>query len=262
MKTMNKFLIFAFIPFLSCQGQQTELKKTSDSTTIENAPTSEISNYYEIHKGNDQESISTGDVRNGSLKNAKLLPFEGNNFRYFDSTSYLSGRAFLNGKLLTALIDSYKICESKIPGRHFCTMECSNAEGGKISPHRTHQNGLSIDFMTPLKKNDQPYYGLDSLGAEHYLLDFDDDGKYKKDPEVKIDFETLANHLLILENESRKNGLKINKVIFKMELKDELFATESGKKLLVSGIYITKNLSPLINSLHDDHYHVDFEPLK
>jgi hypothetical protein len=38
--------------------------------------------------------------------------------------------------------------------------------------------------------------------------------------------------------------------LWKTELRDELLATESGKKLLATGVYITTRLEPLINSLH------------
>ncbi|OFZ67664.1 MAG: hypothetical protein A3D92_23930 [Bacteroidetes bacterium RIFCSPHIGHO2_02_FULL_44_7] len=64
-----------------------------------------------------------------------------------------------------------------------------------------------------------------------------------------------------LEKAARKNNMKIEKVIWKMELLDELLASEHGKHLAKSGIYITRQLEPLINSLHDDHFHVDFIPL-
>jgi penicillin-insensitive murein endopeptidase len=140
-------------------------------------------------------------------------------------------------------------------------MECSNEDGGEIYPHRTHQNGLSVDFMSPLEKDGNPYYNLDTLGGTHYLLEFDDQGRYSADQTINIDFEVMAKHIWFLEQEARKNGLKISKIIIKKELKDDLFATEYGKKLKNSSIYFTQNLTPLINSLHDDHYHIDFEIL-
>jgi len=51
----------------------------------------------------------------------------------------------------------------------------------------------------------------------------------------------------------------LSKVIINTDLKDELFATKFGKVLKTSGIYLVQKLSPLINSLHDDHYHIDFD---
>lgn len=56
--------------------------------------------------------------------------------------------------------------------------------------------------------------------------------------------------------------MKIGKVIIKLELKDELFASIYGKELLSNGIYFAQKLTPLINGVHDEHYHVDFEFIK
>lgn len=243
------------MPFVSCQSQS----QIPNAATKPPVKSDTIEMFYAANKGNDLPSKSVGSVSNGSLINGKLLPFSGTNFRYFDTTSYLNKRAFVNDKLLKTIISCYNECEHVFPGHSFCLMECSNEKGGKIAPHHTHQNGLSIDFMTPLLKEGKPYYALDSLGAEHYLLEFDAEGKNSENKSIQIDFETVAHHLWILEQEARKNGLKISKVIWKLELKDELFATEYGKKLKSQNIYFAQNLTPIINSLHDDHYHVDFE---
>jgi penicillin-insensitive murein endopeptidase len=156
----------------------------------------------------------------------------------------------------------YSSLGKKYPGRIFQLMECSNEKGGKIWPHHTHQNGLSVDFMMPLIKDSLPYYKLDDLGKEHYLLTFDNNGCYSNNKEVKIDFDLVAKQILILDEQARKNGLKIKKVIIKIELKDELFSTPNGKKLKAKGIYVVKALTPLINGLHDDHFHIDFEEIQ
>lgn len=243
-------LVFYFLPGISCQAQPTK------------PPVNKVETYYRQNKGNDQPSSISGTVGNGKLENAKLLPFSGVNFHYFDTASYLGGRAFTSDKVLNALLATYKILETEVPGRAFCVMECSNEQGGKIYPHRTHQNGLSVDFMMPLVKNNAPFYELDSIGQTHYLLGFDNSGRLDSDTGVSIDFELVARHILLLNEQAKKQGLKVGKVIIKIELKDELFAGEFGKKLKASGIYIVQNLTPLINSVHDDHYHIDFEKLK
>lgn len=215
--------------------------------------------FYKKNKGDNQPSQSVGTVSAGSLKNGKLMPYKGNNFAYFDSLSYVKGRAFVHDKVKKAVLATYSTLEQLHPNRMFYLMECSNKNGGKMFPHRTHQNGLSVDFMVPKIKNGKPCYDLDKTGADHYFLAFDKQGRYIEDTSISIDFNLLAQHILLLEKEARKKGIKIKKVIINTDLKDELFATEYGKKLKTSGIYIAQNLSPLINSLHDDHIHVDFE---
>jgi penicillin-insensitive murein endopeptidase len=256
----NLFYIFASFasPF---SYSQTDYKSVLDSLqatdTIVNSI--EIETYYQENKGNDLPSKSFGTYSKGSLQNGKLIPFKGKNFTYFDAQSYLNGRAFLNGKVLNSLLKAYKQFETLLPERMFYVMECSNADGGKLFPHRTHQNGLSIDFMMPLIKDGKAFYGLDTLGADHYFLEFDNSGKYKEDPSISIDFNLVAHHILILNKVAKVLGVKLTKIIINTDLKDELFATKYGQSLKASGIYVVQKLSPLINSLHDDHYHIDFE---
>lgn len=218
--------------------------------------------YISGNRDNNNPSTSSGTVSGGKLTNGKLFPFQGVNYQYFDTTSYINNRAFLNDKIRTVALASYNQLEKEIPGRKFFIMECSNKNGGKIFPHRTHQNGLSIDFMMPLIKGNNPCYELDTIGANHYWLDFDNNGKYSGDKNISIDFDLVARQILSLETHARNNGYKIQKVIIKTEFKNLIFATPHGKKLKESNIYLVNSLTPLINSLHDDHFHVDFEILK
>jgi penicillin-insensitive murein DD-endopeptidase len=220
-----------------------------------------VAPYIEAHPDNGQPSKSTGTVAGGTLVNGKLMPWQGPNFKYFSEESYVNGRAFVNGKVKATLLETYSAMALAYPETAFGLMECSNEKGGKIWPHHTHQNGMSVDLMTPLLKEGEDYVGLDSLGAAHYSLEFDDQGRLSDDANVVINFDLVAAHILALEKQARKNGLKIAKVIFKLELLDELYATPNGKLLKASGIYFAKQLTPLINGLHDDHYHVDFGPV-
>lgn len=219
----------------------------------------EIAQYMQRKMSNETESISTGSVSNGGLINGVLVPYKSKNFIYFDRDSYLEGRAFLNSMVRTVVLNSYDSLYKLMPHRYFCIMECSNEKGGDFFPHRTHQNGKSVDFMMPKKRNGKPYYGLDTLGAAHYYLRFSDEGRYARNPEIEIDFNLIAQHILILNYYANKLGSGIEKVIIKIELKDELFATYYGRLLKETDIYFAKALSPLINSLHDEHYHIDFK---
>ncbi|TNE26702.1 MAG: hypothetical protein EP346_13700 [Bacteroidetes bacterium] len=217
-----------------------------------------IEDYYSQNKGNKEESISNGSVGNGSLTNGKLFPFTGANYQYFDTLSYINGRAFLHNRILATVLETYDSLAVRQPDRQFRMMECSNEHGGELYPHRTHQNGLSVDFMMPLIKNGEPYYELDDLGKEHYFLHFNNNGEYAEDTEIAIDFNLVALHLLLLDQQAKTHGFRITKVIINTHLKDELFSTPFGQQLQSSNIYVVQRLSRLINALHDDHYHVDF----
>jgi len=242
---------------ISC-SQVVDVDNIEDSIkVIQLSP--EIEAYYNEYLGNDLPSESNGKVSNGELINGKLIPFKGVNYEYFSKESYLGGRAFLNDKVLNTLLTTYTSFENLLPNKLFYVMECANEHGGKLFPHRTHQNGLSVDFMMPLIKDGKPYTFLDTLGADHYWLEFDNDGKYVDDKSISIDFNLVAQHILELNKEAKLNGLKIKKVIINTNLKDELFATQYGEILKESDVYVVQKLSTLINSLHDDHYHIDFE---
>jgi len=216
-----------------------------------------IRKYYTDHTIDNLSSISHGSVSNGSLDHGKLIPYYGSNYSYFDTTSYFLGRAFLHEDVLAFTLKAYKNLEN-VSNRFYRIMECSNQMGGKLWPHQTHQNGTSIDFMMPLTKDHKPYYKLDKIGLSHYWLSFDDAGKYSEDKSVEIDFEAIAQHILLLNEAANEKGWKIKKVIIKIELKDELYATPSGKNLKAKGIYVVQGLSKMVNALHDDHYHIDF----
>jgi penicillin-insensitive murein endopeptidase len=254
--------IIIFIITLSLAGKAQVSENKINNAENKTGTSSKLEKYINENTNNDLPSVSNGSVSEGKLINGKLFPFSGSNFHYFDTLSYLNNRAFLNNKIKDAVVETYNELKKEIPERQFCIMECSNKNGGKIFPHRTHQNGLSIDFMVPLIKNQNPYYGLDSIGRKHYFLEFDEKGQYEFDKTISIDFDLIAKHILLLNEVLKKKKLRISKVIFKIELKDKLFATPNGQLLKKSEIYLAQNLTSIINSLHDDHYHIDFEAIK
>lgn len=240
----------------SCESDHSH---SEESSLPEEKPLSEVEKYYLANVNDSIESKATGTVSRGTLENASIIPFEGPNFKYFDQNSYIGGRAFTHSKVVEITVATYDALSQKGVDRMFRVMEFSRKEGGKIIPHRTHQNGLSVDYMMPLVKNGLPCYDFDDQGASHYLLDFDKNGASKDDPSITIDFNTAAQHILELEMQARKRGMRIDKVIFNTYLLNELFATPMGQKLRRSGIYFAQSLRPIINELHDDHYHVDYD---
>lgn len=206
------------------------------------------------------ESKAVGTEGNGTLENAWLMPYSGENFRYFSPLSYyVLHNAFIHNKLHNSLIEAFETCEISCPERKFRVMECANKHGGKMLIHRTHQTGLSVDLMTPMKKKDKPYALTDHLGVWHYLLQYDNSGKWTKN--IEVDFETMGEMILAIDLAAKKNGLKLTKVILKTDLKDEFYATESGKKVKARGIYLAMVLPKMVNNLHDDHIHLDFREI-
>jgi len=204
---------------------------------------------------NSKPSISSGTVSNGNIKNAKRIPLRGNNYTTYSYTCYLLGRTFVHDKVKHTVLDAYSICEESCPNKKFLLGETGHRRGGSFLPHRTHRNGLSVDFMTPLLngKNNRVklhYFNYHLFNLWGYGMDFDNNGNGNKG---NIDYETTAKHILALEKAANKNGLRIQKIIFHPSLRKKLLATVSGKK--ISHLPYTKN--PVIIR-HDDHYHIDF----
>jgi penicillin-insensitive murein endopeptidase len=252
---MTPQLIFYFISAIA-------IGAGSFSSTPDEIPVNRVQKYYNEHKGDSLASICHGTEAGGSMEHGKLMPFEGVNFRCYDTGSYLMGHEFMSDKMMNTLLNSYNELNTSAPGRKFCYMESGLVNGGPIPGHRTHQNGRSVDLMVPLVKDSMPYYGLDSCGGYHYSLDFDDQGRYTRDSTISIDFNLLGLQILSLDKQARKLGLHVKKVILKLELKDDFYATPNGKKVKNKGIYLAMNLPPATNKQHDDHFHVDFEPVK
>jgi len=216
-----------------------------------------------IFHRNSGVSVSTGTTGNGTLKNAWQVDYKTKNSKYFSLVSYyLLGTAYVHSQLYQTLQDCYKECETTCPGIKFRIMECSLKKGGKTLIHRSHRNGLSADFMVPKIKNTKQIRSYDRIGLWHYLLNFDSNGRLRINKKISIDFETMAKQILALDNAARKNGLAITKIILKIDLKDDFFKTKEGQEIRRRGIYFAQNLTKTLNTLHDDHYHVDFEIMK
>lgn len=208
------------------------------------------------------KSISIGSPGKGKLINGVKVPYKGKNYKYFSLFSSVLGRNYVNHRVKNCMLATYKKLENIHPERKWHIMECSNKKGGKIIGHITHQNGLSVDFETPMKKKGKPYYGHSKWGIFHYLLRYNDHGHWPKNKKVQVDFEAMARHIYELAKEAPKHGLKVKKVILKLELKDELYATKYGKRLKRMGVYFAMRLPKVVNNMHDDHYHIDFQVLK
>lgn len=221
-----------------------------------------IPSFAQIFHKNSGESSFEGTVSNGKLINGYKFPYKADNFKYFSLINYyILGRCYVHSDIYKIIVDSYNELYPFYPDYTFRIMECSKKNGGRLFPHRTHQIGTSIDFMTPLKKGNKTSLMFDKTGMWRYLMKFDSEGKARINSKVEIDFDKMAKHILTLEKISRQNGYRIKKVILETNLKDEIFNSKYGNELKKSNIYFVKSLPQLVNELHDDHYHIDFERL-
>ena len=203
---------------------------------------------------NDRPSRSIGTASNGRLENGKRIPTSGRNFVAYSRLGALLGRNSVNSSVRDAVVEAYGTLEDSAPGWLFTYGETGWPNGGKFRPHRSHQNGMSVDFMVPLRSvtSGRPVeFPASIFKTFGYGLDFDQLGVCAS---YKIDFEIIARHLVALDEASRHHGLTITKVILAPEYLPLLWATPTGARLRRKLLFMEKPAWVR----HDEHYHVDF----
>jgi penicillin-insensitive murein endopeptidase len=199
------------------------------------------------------ESQCYGTISNGRIENSVKLPVSGKNFSVYSSLGSAAGRTYIHSKVAKVIVETYAKLAKTQPSIAYIYGETGWQSGGRFRPHRTHQNGLSVDFFVPVRNaagNPVPLpTGItNKLG---YNIEFGRTGKYD---EYAIDFPALAEHLYQLQKVAQENGVGISRVIFDSTYMPKLFAT-------LRGPYLQKTLpfmkgKPWVR--HDEHYHVDF----
>jgi penicillin-insensitive murein endopeptidase len=211
-----------------------------------------IGNDILLQYENEKPSASRGSRVNGYLVNGKRLKTTGPNFETYSRFGSTMGRTCVNHRVRSAIYDAYDAVYEEDPALLFTYGETGWCSGGEFWPHRTHQHGLSVDFMVPVRRKGRiakhPTTVFDGFGYEN---DFDENGKMG---EYTIDFDAMALHLHELRKAARKNDLEIERVIFAPELQKHLFDAKRGRRVKRRINFTTKP----VWVRHDDHYHVDF----
>jgi len=165
------------------------------------------------------DSTCYGTTSSGSLKDGVKLPASGENYTNYSRAAILAGRTYVHSEVMHIVVSAYEALELSHPDKVFKYAETGKKNGGIFKPHKTHQNGLSIDFMTPMKNS--------------------------KGKSVHLQLHKIA----------KAQGHDLWRVILAPELQPPLFDTEYGN-YLAKHVQFSKNRSWV---RHDEHYHVDFE---
>jgi len=199
------------------------------------------------------ESTCFGTTSNGRLENSCNLPRKGDNFITYSSALQLAGRTHVHCKVHKIIIDSYRSLETTNSDTIYVYGETGKKDGGPFRPHKTHQNGLSVDFMIPVldENGDSVPLPTSMLNKYGYDIDFTPAGKYKS---LTIDYEAFAAHLAALDTAAREQGVGIWRVIFDPKMQHELKSTKAWPE--ISHLTFSTRRSWV---RHDDHYHIDFE---
>ncbi len=210
-------------------------------------------NYVLIAFESDAPSISRGTTSTGSIENAKRLPSSGPNFTTYSRLGSLIGRTCVHDKVKATILEAYSRLAETRPHRRFVYGETGWPHGGKFWPHKTHQNGLSVDFMVPVNTADGTPTVLPTniFNEFGYSVEFDSAGKTRT---YSIDFEAMAAHLKAIHDSALKHGVGIKVVIFDATLQKHLIASKGGQNLPSLMKFSTKPAWVR----HDEHYHIDF----
>lgn len=201
-----------------------------------------------------EQSVCYGTTKKGKLAHGVKLPNKGKNFVSYSDTAQWLGRTYVHSTVKKIVLDAYKSLEIEQPNKKYKYAETGYEEGGLFTPHKTHQNGLSVDFTVPVTgKNGEsmllPTHPFNKYG---YGVEFDQDGRYD---EYIIDFKAMAAHIVALDKAAEENGVTIWRVIFDPVLQPYLLKTTYGN-YLQTNIQFSKKRSWV---RHDAHYHVDFD---
>jgi len=204
-------------------------------------------------------SICFGTTSAGRLENACKLPASGDNYSNYSSVLRMAGRTYVHCDVSKVMTNAYKALAESHPDTVFVYAETGKKKGGKFKPHKTHQNGLSVDFMVPVvnAKGESVPLPTSALNKYGYDINFTLEGRYKK---LSIDYEAFAAHLAALKQAAANQNVGIWRVIFDPKMQHELKNTKAWPK--ISDLTFSQKRSWV---RHDEHYHVDFvipcEPL-
>ncbi len=199
------------------------------------------------------ESTCYGRPSKGRIERAVQLPESGANYSAYSSLGVFLGRTYVHERVRDIVVAAYSALASAAPGKVFVYGETGWKSGGRLRPHRTHENGLSVDFFVPVTDSSGKSVPL-SISAFNkfgYGIDFDAEGKFES---LAIDFEAMGEHLYQLSLAAQKANVPIALVSFDPPYLPKLFATTHGE-FLHHNINFMKGKAWV---RHDEHYHVVF----
>lgn len=199
------------------------------------------------------ESTCYGTTGKGRIEGAVQLPEHGSNYSAYSSLGVSLGRNYVHTGVFNIVVAAYDKLVTTMPDKVFVYGETGWESGGRLRPHRTHQNGLSVDFFVPImdSKGQSVRLPIRPFNKFGYGIDFDAEGKFEN---FTIDFEAIGEHLFQLDAAAKKSHNSIALVILDPPYLPKLFSTKHGAFLKQNIRFMKGNAWVR----HDEHYHVDF----
>ncbi len=184
------------------------------------------------------------------------LPLNGPNFSAYSLPLHALGRCYLLAPLTKSVVEAYAILETTCPEQKFIYAEMGWKGGGRFDPHRTHRQGSSADFLTPMRnKLGSAPLPIGVSNRWGYDLRLNEQGEYGGEYEdLKLDAPAVIQHLSALDKSANTHGWKIKRVIFDLPLHQLLQQQASYAQIAHLSFMPGQAWFP-----HDGHYHVDFE---
>lgn len=200
-----------------------------------------------------EPSVCFGTTASGRLENGWNLPSSGPNFAIYSTVGHTLGRAYVHSTVHAILLDVYATLETTMPDTVYVIGETGKKNGGVFKPHKTHRNGLSVDFMVPVVDENGKSVKLPGnvFNKWGYDLEFDSLGKLD---ELRVNAEAMSEHIYELHRSAKRNGVDIWRVIFDPALQPLLHKTDRWSYLSDNVQFSTKPSWVR----HDEHYHIDF----
>jgi penicillin-insensitive murein DD-endopeptidase len=198
-------------------------------------------------------SRSAGTKSRGRLVRGKRLPTSGPNFVAYSRLAAALGRNSVHSTIREVIVEAYRTVQTAVPDALFVYGETGWPAGGRFRPHRTHQNGLSADFMVPVRDVDGNAMRIPTRAWNRFGYDIEFDSRgFSGD--LRIDFDAMAAHLAALDRAARGRGSAIELVILAPEL-ERVLKSRPARRALVENLPFMRG-RPWVR--HDEHYHVDF----
>ena len=201
-----------------------------------------------------ETSTCHGTTSKGFLEHGMQLPAEGANFEGYSTVARLAGRTYVHSSVEKIIVAAYRDLEEEQPTKVYKYAETGYEEGGQFKPHKTHRNGLSVDFMTPVinQEGESVHLPTHPLNKFGYDIEFDSNDQYDG---LSIDYEAIAAHIVALHKQAKVQGYDLWRVIFDPKLQPNLYKTPYAEYLKTNIQFSSKRAWVR----HDEHYHVDFD---
>lgn len=199
------------------------------------------------------QSRCHGTVENGSIEQSVALPARGPNYVRMSQGPISATRVYVHSLVRDITLAAYAALEAEYPRVQFVYGESGLAHGGPIAPHKTHQNGLSVDFFVPVlnERGETVPFPARLENQFGYGIDFNAQAEYGN---LRIDFPALAEHIHQLHQAARARGADLALVVFDTQYLPRLFDTPRGPYLREKIPFM--KTPPWVR--HDEHIHVDF----